>query len=75
MTVRYPQEEQLITKLAKDFPDVKELLEYEDYVQKPTKGQRLVAHHAGAGGTLEAGAANGWLSEVHRNTSSCGASG
>ena len=31
------KQEQLITKLAKDFPDVKELLEYEDYVQKPTK--------------------------------------
>ena len=31
------KQKQLITKLAKDFPDVKELLEYEDYVQKPTK--------------------------------------
>ena len=31
------KQELLITKLAKDFPDVKELLEYEDYVQKPTK--------------------------------------
>ena len=31
------KQEQLIKKLAKDFPDVKELLEYEDYVQKPTK--------------------------------------
>ena len=31
------KQEQLITKLTKDFPDVKELLEYEDYVQKPTK--------------------------------------
>ncbi|MFR3665334.1 relaxase MobL, partial [Flintibacter sp.] len=27
------KQEQLITKLTKDFPDVKELLEYEDYVQ------------------------------------------
>ena len=31
------KQEQLITKLTKDFPDVKELLEYDDYVQKPTK--------------------------------------
>ena len=31
------KQEQLIAKLMKDFPDVKELLEYEDYVQKPTK--------------------------------------
>lgn len=31
------KQDQLITKLTKDFPDVKELLEYEDYVQKPTK--------------------------------------
>ena len=31
------KQEQLITKLAKDFPGVKELLEYEDYTQYPTK--------------------------------------
>lgn len=31
------KQEQLIAKLVKDFPDVKELLEYDDYVQKPTK--------------------------------------
>ena len=31
------KQEQLITKLTKDFSDVKELLEYEDYVQKPAK--------------------------------------
>ena len=31
------KQEQLITKLIGDFPDVKELLEYDDYVQKPTK--------------------------------------
>ena len=31
------KQDQFITKLTKDFPDVKELLEYEDYVQKPTK--------------------------------------
>ena len=31
------KQEQLIAKLVKDFPDVKELLEYEDYVQKSTK--------------------------------------
>ncbi len=31
------KQDQLITKLTKDFPDVKGLLEYEDYVQKPTK--------------------------------------
>ena len=31
------KQDQLITKLTKDFPDVKELLEYEDYTQHPTK--------------------------------------
>ena len=31
------KQDQLITKLAKDFPDVKELLEYEDYTTHPTK--------------------------------------
>ena len=31
------KQEQLITKLTKDFPDVKELLEYEDYMAHPTK--------------------------------------
>lgn len=30
------KQDQLITKPTKDFMDVKELLEYEDYVQKPT---------------------------------------
>lgn len=31
------KQEQLITKLSKDFPGMKELLEYEDYAQHPTK--------------------------------------
>lgn len=31
------KQEQLITKLSKDFPGVKELLEYGDYTQRPTK--------------------------------------
>lgn len=31
------KQEQLVTKLSKDFPGVKELLEYEDYTQHPTK--------------------------------------
>ena len=31
------KQDQLITKLTKDFPDVKELLEYEDYAAHPTK--------------------------------------
>ena len=31
------KQEQLITKLSKDFAGVKELLEYEDYTQHPTK--------------------------------------
>ena len=31
------KQEQLITKLSKDFPGVKELLEYEDFAQHPTK--------------------------------------
>ena len=31
------KQEQLITKLMKDFPDVKELLEYENYIAHPTK--------------------------------------
>ena len=31
------KQEQRITKLAKDFPDTKNLLEYEDYTSRPTK--------------------------------------
>ncbi len=31
------KQEQLITKLVKDFPEVKELYEYSDYIEKPTK--------------------------------------
>ena len=31
------KQEQLIQKLVKDFPDTKELLEYEDYLSHPTK--------------------------------------
>ena len=31
------KQDQLITKLSKDFPEMKELLEYEDYAQHPTK--------------------------------------
>lgn len=31
------KQEQLITKLAKDFPDIKTLYEYGDYMEKPTK--------------------------------------
>ena len=31
------------------------------------------AHHPGLGGTLEAGAADGWLPEAHRNAAPCGA--
>ena len=31
------KQEQLIAKLVKDFPDVKELMEYEDYSSHPTK--------------------------------------
>ena len=30
------KQEQLIQKLVKDFPDTKELLEYEDYLSHPT---------------------------------------
>ena len=33
------KQEQLITKLVKDFPDTKNLLEYEDYAQHPTKAK------------------------------------
>ena len=31
------KQEQLIAKLVKDFPDAKELMEYEDYIAHPTK--------------------------------------
>ena len=31
------KQEQLITKLAKDFPDTKTLGEYSDYTERPTK--------------------------------------
>ena len=31
------KQEQLITKLTKDFPDIKSLYEYDDYMEQPTK--------------------------------------
>ena len=31
------KQEQLITKLVRDFPDIKELMEYENYTARPTK--------------------------------------
>ena len=69
------KQEQLITKLTKDFPDVKELLEYDDYVQKPTK--------ANASSLITLALEEHWKQvqqtdgyiEVHRNTTSCRASG
>lgn len=39
------------------------------------ESHRLVADYTGAGGALEAGAANGWIHEVHRHPASCGALG
>ena len=36
------KQEQFITKLVKDFPDAKELLEYEDYITHPTKANASV---------------------------------
>ena len=32
-----PKQTQLIAKLVEDFPDAKELMEYEDYLSHPTK--------------------------------------
>ncbi len=36
------KQEQLITKLVNDFPDTKELLEYEDYTSHPTKANASI---------------------------------
>ena len=36
------KQEQLITRLARDFPDTKELMEYEDYTAHPTKANASV---------------------------------
>ena len=47
------KQEQLIQKLVKDFPDTKELLEYNDYTNAPHQSQRLFLHHAGLGAELE----------------------
>lgn len=33
-----PKQQQLIEKILKDFPDSKEMLEYEDYIKEPTVG-------------------------------------
>ena len=46
------KQEQLIQKLVKDFPNTKELLEYNDY-KRPHQSQRIVFHHADAGAELE----------------------
>ena len=64
------KQEQLITKLVKDFPDVKELLEYEDYTVHPTKANASSLITL----ALEAGAADGRLHAVHRNAAPRGTS-
>ena len=48
------KQEQLIAKLVKDFPDAKELMEYEDYTAHPTKATasaliNVPAHDWGTG--------------------------
>ena len=43
------RQEQLIAKLLRDFPDTKELFEYEDWSAAPTKRARLSVHHSRAG--------------------------
>ena len=40
------KQDQLITKPTKDFMDVKELLEYEDYVQKPRQSPSNPLSHS-----------------------------
>ena len=64
------KQEQLITKLTKDFPEAKELGEYSDYKDKPTKANASVVYHPSAGGKLVSGAAIGRLHEVHRHPAS-----
>ena len=65
------KQEQLITKLVKDFPEVKELYEYGDYMDKPTKA------NASAFITLQLGFGDavGTVHEVHRHPSPRGTSG
>ena len=68
------KQEQLITKLTKDFPEARELGEYSDY-KTSLQGQRLGVYHQGAGGKLVGGAAVRRLHEVHRHPSTDGAPG
>ena len=50
------KQEQFITKLVKDFPDTKDLLEYEDYAQHPTKANASSLITLAARGELVSGA-------------------
>ena len=58
------KQEQLIAKLVKDFPDAKEMGEYGDYQEHPTKANAS----AFISQALERCSEIGWLHEVHRNT-------
>ena len=62
-------------KLVKDFPDAKELLEYEDYRLTPDKSNCVRAHHTGAGIELGSGTGHGRLRQVHRPAAQSGAAG
>ena len=68
------KQEQLIAKLVEDFPDAKELMEYEDY-GSPNKSNGVRAHHAGAGIELGQALVDGWLRQVHRPAAESGAVG
>lgn len=65
------KQEQLITKLTKDFPEARELGEFFDYKDKPTKANASVFHPS-TGGKLVSSSAVRRLHEVHCHQASCG---
>lgn len=67
------KQEQLITKLTKDFPEAKELGEYSDYKDKPTKANASGLYHPSTGGELVSSSTIRWLHEVHCHPASSGA--
>ena len=66
---------QLIAKLVKDFPDAKELMEYEDYLSHPTKATASALITLTLESNWDQGAGHGRLRQVHRPAAESGAAG
>ena len=57
---------QLIAKLVKDFPDAQELMEYEDYLSRPTKATASALITLALESNWDRDTGHGRLRQVHR---------